>query len=445
MTAGSTHGSVQGLLDRIEGREFTVGVIGLGYVGLPLGLAFSESGFQVLGFDIDRAKVEALAEGRCYIDHMDAGKVSAAVTSGRLAATDDFGRLGEPDALLICVPTPLSRYREPKLDYVTATTREIAQRLRPGQLVILESTTYPGTTDELVQPILEEGGLTCGTDFFLAFSPEREDPGNAEFGTTGIPKVVGGIGEAASQLAAALYRDVFAAVVPVSSARAAEATKLTENIFRAVNIALVNELKMVYDAMDIDVWEVLDAAATKPFGFMRFTPGPGWGGHCIPVDPFYLSWKAREFDQRARFIELAGEVNIEMPHYVLGKLQDALNDRRKPLKGSKVLVVGLAYKPDIADPRESPAFEILDRLLQHGVDVGYHDPHIPEAPRMRTWPDLPPLRSVDLDRETLRTQDAVLIITNHSSIDYEWLLAESPLLIDTRGVYRSAADNLVRA
>lgn len=437
--------TVDALVGKIRGRDYQVGVIGLGYVGLPLGLAFAESGFHVLGFDVDQGKVEALEAGRNYIDHLDAERLSTVLSDGRLAATADFDRLGEPDALLICVPTPLDRYREPNLDYVEKTARAIAAQLRTGQLVILESTTYPGTTDELVQPILEAGGLVCGRDFFLAFSPEREDPGNAEFGTTGIPKVVGGLGKAAGELAGELYRDVFADVVPVSSTRAAEATKLTENIFRAVNIALVNELKMVYDAMDIDVWEVLDAAATKPFGFMRFTPGPGWGGHCIPVDPFYLSWKAREFGQRARFIELAGEVNVEMPRYVLGKLRDALDSRRKPLNGSKVLVVGLAYKPDISDPRESPAFEILEQLLSHGVEVSYHDPHIPEAPRMRTWPDLPVMRSTPLDAEHLGGQDAVLIITNHSSVDYDRLLELAPLVVDTRGVYRHGAPNLIRA
>ena len=433
------------LLERIRRREALVGVLGLGYVGLPLGLAFSESGFRVLGFDVDDRKVEALNAGRNYIDHLPAERVAEDVASGRLRASSDFGRLDEPDALLICVPTPLDRYREPNLDYVRKTAEAIAEKLRPGQLVILESTTYPGTTDELVRPILERGGLRCGEDFYLAFSPEREDPGNQQFGTTGIPKVVGGLGEAAGQLASELYSDVFTAVVPVSSARVAEAAKLTENIFRAVNIALVNELKMVYDAMDIDVWEVLDAAATKPFGFMRFTPGPGWGGHCIPVDPFYLSWKAREFGQRARFIELAGEVNVEMPRYVLGKLRDALDSRRKPLNGSKILVVGLAYKPDISDPRESPAFEILELLMEHGAEVSYHDPHIPEAPKMRTWPDLPAMRSVDLDDDRLAEQDAVLIVTNHSGVDYDRLLAEAPLVVDTRGVYRDEAPNLVRA
>jgi UDP-N-acetyl-D-glucosamine dehydrogenase len=343
------------------------------------------------------------------------------------------------------VPTPLDRYRQPNLDYVEKTVREIAQRLRPGQLVILESTTYPGTTDELVKPILDRSGLVCGEQYFLAFSPEREDPGNLEFGTTGIPKVVGGLGQTACDLAEAVYKDVFAGTVPVSSTRVAEATKLTENIFRAVNIALVNELKVVFDSMDIDVWEVLDAAATKPFGFMRFTPGPGWGGHCIPVDPFYLTWKAREYGQTARFIELAGEVNVEMPRYGVGKLQAALNDRGLAMRGAKVLILGLAYKPDIADPRESPAFEILELLLHLGVEVAYHDPFIPVAPSMRTWPDLPPLESVPLDAATLEAQQAVLVITNHRSVDYDLVFEHSPLVVDTRGVYRQTADKLIKA
>ncbi len=433
------------LLERIENRRLEVGIIGLGYVGLPLGMAFAEAGFRVLGFDVDERKVSSLEAGRCYIDHMDEAALTKAVEAGRLEATAEFDRLGEPDVLLICVPTPLDRYREPNLEYVESTAKQIARRLRRGQLVILESTTYPGTTDELVLPILESSGRMCGEDFGLSFSPEREDPGNPDFGTTAIPKVVGGIDAASRDLASAVYAEVFTAVVPVSSTRIAEAAKLTENIFRAVNIALVNELKTVYDSMGIDVWEVLDTAATKPFGFMRFTPGPGWGGHCIPVDPFYLTWKAREFGRRARFIELAGEVNVEMPRFVVGKLQSALNRQRKPMAGSRVLVLGIAYKPDISDPRESPAFEIIDHLLEQGVDVSYHDPHIPEAPRMRTWPDLPPLRSVPLDAETLAAVDAVLIVTNHSSIDYADLAARAPLIIDTRGVYREPADHIVRA
>ena len=365
-------------------RDYRVGVIGLGYVGLPLGLAFADSGFPVLGFDVDPLKVEALAAGRSYIEHLDGEQLARHAGSRRFEATCNFDRLGEADALLICVPTPLDRHREPDLSYVEATVGQIGRRLRRGQLVVLESTTYPGTTDELVVPILAAagraaGGLELGSGFFLAFSPEREDPGRAD-PTTAIPKVVGGADPASTELATALYSRVFEAVVPVSSTRVAEAAKLTENIYRAVNIALVNELKVVYDAMGVDVWEVLDAAETKPFGFKRFNPGPGWGGHCIPVDPFYLSWKAREYGQRARFIELAGEVNVEMTRYVLAKLFEALNARGKPVRGSRILVVGLAYKPDVADPRESPAFEIIDGLVELGAEVAYHDPWIPEAP-----------------------------------------------------------------
>ncbi len=436
--------AVEKLIRRVEQRDYRVGVVGLGYVGLPLGLAFADGGFSVLGFDVDPAKVDALAAGRSYIEHLNGEQLARHVGTGRFAATSDFDRMAEVDALLICVPTPLDRHREPDLSYVEATVRQIARRLRRDQLVVLESTTYPGTTEELVLPILAAGDLTCGSDFYLAFSPEREDPGRAD-PTVGIPKVVGGIDGASTELATALYSRVFQRVVPVSSTRVAEATKLTENIYRAVNIALVNELKVVYEAMGIDVWEVLDAAETKPFGFKRFNPGPGWGGHCIPVDPFYLSWKAREFGLRARFIELAGEVNLEMTRYVLAKLQDALNVRGKPVRDSRVLIVGLAYKANVGDPRESPAFEILDRLVKLGADVAYHDPHIPEAPAMRTWPDLPPMTSVDLDRETLERQDAVLIVTDHSAIDYPTIAVYADLIVDTRGVYRQAAVNVVRA
>ncbi len=433
------------LADRIERREICIGVIGLGYVGLPLALAFAEGGFRVLGFDIDSAKIEKLRAGRSYIDYLGEERVTAATAAGTLEATLELDRLGEPDALVICVPTPLDRHRDPDLSDVESTTREIARRLRRHQLVILESTTYPATTEELLLPILEGGGMTCGSDFFVAYSPEREDPGNRRFGTTSVPKVVGGVDAASGELAEILYRQVFDDTVRVSSARVAEAAKLTENIFRAVNIALVNELKTVYDAMDIDVWEVLDAAATKPFGFMRFDPGPGWGGHCIPVDPFYMSWKAREYGLRTRFIELAGEINVEMPRYVLGRLQAALNERGKPVRDSAVLILGLAYKPDIADPRESPAFEIIRLLFELGARVSYHDPHIPEAPHMRTWPQLPALRSVPLDDELVAAQDAVMIVTHHSAVDYRRLLELAPLIIDTRGVYRSANPRVIRA
>ncbi len=434
-----------GLFRRIETGEAAIGIVGLGYVGLPLAIAFADRGFPVLGFDIDPIKVEAIGAGRSYIEHLDAEALARVVEAGTFQATADFDRLGEPDVVLICVPTPLNLQRDPEMRYVVETVRYIGATLRSGQLIVLESTTYPGTTDELVRGILEGSGLECGRDFFLAFSPEREDPGNPDFGTTTIPKVVGGVDALSGDLAEALYSQIVTRTVRVSSARTAEATKLTENIFRAVNIALVNELKIVYDRMDIDVWEVLDAASTKPFGFMRFNPGPGWGGHCISLDPFYLAWKAREYGQPTRFIELAGEVNVTMPAYVVEKLQLALNDREKAVKNAKVLVLGLAYKKDIDDPRESPAFELIDRLLALGAHVSYHDPHIPAAPRMRSWPDLPPMRSVELSADTLAAVDVVLIATDHGAVDYEFVAAHAPLIVDTRGIYRTNRPNVVKA
>lgn len=433
------------LAERIKDGSAVVGIVGMGYVGLPLALAFVEQGFHVLGLDVDPEKVAKLSAGEGYIKHLDGGRVAAAVAGGRFAATADFGRISEADAVLICVPTPLTPQREPDMRYVEKSAHQIRACLRPGQLVVLESTTYPGTTDELVQGILEESGLRSGEDFFLAFSPEREDPGNQEYGTTNTPKVVGGVDPVSGDLAQALYDRIITRTVRVSSARAAEAAKLTENIFRAVNIALVNELKVVYDRMNIDVWEVLDAAATKPFGFMRFNPGPGWGGHCIPLDPFYLSWKARESGPAPKFIELAGDVNVEMSLFVVGKLQLALNERGQAVKGSRVLVLGIAYKKDIDDPRESPAFEIIERLLQLGAEVSYHDPHIPVAPRMRSWPSLPAMESVPLDESTLRAQHAVVLITDHQAVDYELVARAAPLIVDTRGVFRTPAANLVKA
>ena len=430
---------------RIADRSALIGIIGLGYVGLPLALSFIENGFSVLGFDVDSAKVDALARSESYIKHLDGARLASAVASGRLAATTDFSRLGEADAVLICVPTPLTPQREPDMTYVVGSAREVARRLRPGQLVVLESTTYPGTTDELVRGILEEGGRKCGWDFFLAFSPEREDPGRTDFTTTTTPKVVGGVDELSGDLAEALYAAVVTRTVRVSTARAAEATKLMENIFRAVNIALVNELKVVYERMGIDVWEVLDAASTKPFGFMRFNPGPGWGGHCIPLDPFYLSWKAREYGVAPKFIELAGEINVAMPRYVVERLVRALNARGKAAKGAKVLVIGLAYKKDIDDPRESPAFEVIGELLELGAEVSYHDPHIPRAPRMRHWPDLPAMASLPLDETTLRASDAVVIVTDHTAIDYDLIRRCASLVVDTRGKLRGGEANVVQA
>ncbi len=433
------------LARKIEDRSVVLGILGLGYVGLPLALAFAEKRFSVVGFDVDPSKIETLTAGRNYIKHLETTRLQSAVSSGLFRPTSNFEDLSIPDVLLICVPTPLTPQREPDMSYIVETARQIRLRLRRGQLVVLESTTYPGTTDELVRGILEGSGLKCGEDFFLAFSPEREDPGNARFATATIPKVVGGVDAVSGDLAQAVYDQAISRTVRVTSARAAEATKLVENIFRAVNIALVNELKMVFDKMGIDVWEVLDAAATKPFGFMRFNPGPGLGGHCIPLDPFYLAWKAREFGVTAKFIELAGEVNVQMPHYVIEKLQGALNDRGKAVKGSKILVLGLAYKKDVDDARESPAFEIIDALVKRGGDVAYHDPHVPQAPVTRAWPKLSSLTSLPLTAENLAAQDAVVIVTDHSAVDYDLVVRHAPLVIDSRGVYRQPMANVVKA
>jgi UDP-N-acetyl-D-glucosamine dehydrogenase len=432
-------------MERIERRELVVGVIGLGYVGLPLALAFTRNGSKVIGFDIDAAKVNALNAGRNYIKHIDPERVTRAVRERRLEATNDFDRLAEPDALLIAVPTPLTRQREPDLSFIVETARQIAGRLRPGQLIVLESTTYPGTTDEVVLPILEQSGLKHGRDFFLAFSPEREDPGNPDYDTRKIPKVVGGVDAMARTVAQSVYGLAIDKVVAVSTARAAEAVKLTENIFRAVNIALVNELKIVYTRMGIDVWDVLEAASTKPFGFMRFNPGPGLGGHCIPIDPFYLTWKAREYGLTTRFIELAGEINVNMPRYVVERLQSALNDRGRPLRGSRVLILGVAYKKDIDDPRESPSFEIMHLLAQNGALLDYHDTQIPVLGEFRSWPELPRLESVQLSPPAVAEYAAVLIATDHSGVDYDMIAEHAQVIIDTRGVYRQPRSNVVKA
>lgn len=434
------------LQHRISTRTIHVAVVGMGYVGLPLALGFVERAkVKVTGFDVDNEKIEILRRGETYITHIGRDRVRNANATGLFSATNAFDNLSEPDAIMVAVPTPLTAQRVPDMKYVVATMEAIAARLRPGQLVILESTTYPGTTDELVRAILNRSGLRCGEDYFLAFSPEREDPGNKRIETATIPKVVGGVDEDSGALATALYALAFEKAILVRSARVAEATKLTENIFRGVNIALVNELKIVYERMGIDIWEVLEAASTKPFGFMRFNPGPGLGGHCIPLDPFYLSWKARQFGVTTRFIELAGEINVNMPRYVIDRLQFGLNERRKPLNGSRVLVLGIAYKKDIDDPRESPSFELIRLLLDHGAIVQYHDPHLPTAPAMRSWADLPPLHSQPLTKELLNAQDAVLISTDHSVVDYAMVLRESTLIVDTRGVYHDPQPNVVKA
>jgi len=422
-----------------------IAVVGLGYVGLPLALTFAERGFEVVGLDVDPEKTAAVTRGRSYLKHLESDRLRRVLSSGRLSATSNFDRLREADAILICVPTPLTAQRTPDMSFVVKTSHQIANTMRPGQLIVLESTTYPGTTDGVVCSILEESGHRCGRDFFLAFSPEREDPGNPRYGTHNIPKVVGGVDKTSGELADALYGAAIERTVRVSSTCAAEATKLTENIFRAVNIALVNELKTIFDRMDIDIWEVLDAAATKPFGFMRFNPGPGWGGHCIPLDPFYLSWKAREYGLSARFIELAGEVNVNMPAYVVEKLQKGLNDKGQSVKGARVLILGLAYKKDIDDTRESPSLEIMELLEDLGAGVSFHDPHVGIAPPTRRHPRRAGMCSVDLTEEVVSSVDAVLVVTDHNDVDYDLVKRHARMVVDTRGVFRDAFPGLVRA
>jgi len=431
------------LAARIAAGEATVAVIGLGYVGLPLALTFAEKGVRALGFDIDAAKIAAIGAGRSYFRHIPSARVAAVAEAGRLAATGDFARLAEADAVVVCVPTPLTVHREPDMSYVVGTTETIARHLRPGQLVVLESSTYPGTTDEVMRPILERGGLASGRDFFLAFSPEREDPGNERYDTGTIPKVVGGDGPEALALAVALYDKAVAATVPVSSTRTAEAVKLLENIFRAVNIALVNELKVIYGAMGVDVWEVIEAAKSKPFGYMPFYPGPGLGGHCIPIDPFYLTWKAREHEIATRLIELSGEINTAMPRHVVERLAEALSDRfEKALKGARVLILGLAYKKNVDDTRESPALKLVELLEERGAAVAYHDPFVAEIPPTRRFPELRGRRSLPLDAATVASFDAVLIATDHDAVDYGLVAAEARLVVDTRNALASRLGRL---
>jgi len=416
--------------EAIARKSARVGVIGMGYVGLPLVQVFCDNGFQVVGFDIDPSKVERLSRGVSYIKHIPSAAIAELVESGRFAATTDYARLAGMDAIIICVPTPLTKTRDPDLSFVEATARAIAANLRKGQLVVLESTTYPGTTDEVVLPILESSGLKCGKDFYLAYSPEREDPGNPKFSARNIPKVVGGIDETSGRLAAALYSQVVTSVVPVGTTREAEAVKMFENIYRSVNIALVNELKGVFEKMQIDVWEVLKAAYTKPFGWHPFWPGPGLGGHCIPIDPFYLSWKAKQYETPTRFIELAGEINSAMPGRVVDKVMRVLNARGKALKGSKVLVLGAAYKPDVDDIRESPAIRILELLEREGALISYHDPHIPAFPELRE--SHLRLKSIELTEQALAEHDCTVIVTNHSAYDYQWIVRHARVVLDTR-------------
>jgi UDP-N-acetyl-D-glucosamine dehydrogenase len=428
---------LQTLQQKINDKSFVLGVIGLGYVGLPLSLTFLRKGIKVIGFDLDQNKIDKIDKGESYIKHIKTDDLVSLVKKDLFQATTDFSRLSAPDVILICVPTPLSKNREPDLQYIEATAHAISKVLRSGQLIVLESTTYPGTTVEVVQPILERSGLKAGLDFALAFSPEREDPGNPNFVTGNIPKVVGGIDKLSTDLAASVYSSALEKVVPVSSTQAAELTKLLENIFRSVNIALVNELKMLCHRMGIDVFEVIKAASTKPFGFMPFFPGPGLGGHCIPIDPFYLTSKAREFDFPTKFIELAGEVNTSMPYYVVQRTMEALNSQGKSLVGAKVLLLGAAYKKDVDDPRESPSFKLMDLLAEKGAQVRYNDPHIQQL-----WPGRQysyNQKSTDLTKESLSTCDCVLLATDHSDYDYDFILRHAPLIIDTRGVYHKEA------
>ena len=422
-----------------ESKQAVVGVVGLGYVGLPLVLAYANAGFRTVGFDIDPAKPQALLAGRSYIKHIPSDQVAAALAAGRLDATTDFRRAAEVDALVLCVPTPLDHHHEPDLSYVTSTLDALVPHLRPGQVLSLESTTYPGTTDEEILPRIAARGFKEGVDIFVVYSPEREDPGNPKFSATNIPKVVGGVTPACLEAGVALYGAAFEQVVPVSSTRVAELTKLLENIYRAVNIGLVNELKVVADAMDIDIWEVIRAASTKPFGFTPFHPGPGLGGHCIPIDPFYLTWKAREFGVHARFIELAGEVNRAMPKYVVHRTMEALNQRGKAVKGSRVLLLGLAYKADVDDMRESPTFELMDRFAALGAHVDFHDPHIPVVGPTREHQVWAGKESAPWNAATLASYDCVVVSTHHAVFRLDELAAAADLIVDTRNAMKGVA------
>lgn len=430
------------LIEKFQNRSAVIGVVGMGYVGQPLALRYAKLGYKVLGFDIDMAKVKSLNAGHSTIEHIDDAEIAAANASG-MACTTDFSRAGEADALILCVPTPLNKYREPDLSFVITTVESLLAYLRPGHVLSLESTTYPGTTEEELLPRVASTGLSVGENIFLLYSPEREDPGNAHYNTKTIPKVVGGLTENCLEVGKALYGQAVDRVVPVSSTRVAEMTKLLENIHRSVNIGLVNEMKIVADRMGIDIFEVIDAAATKPFGFTPYYPGPGLGGHCIPIDPFYLTWKAREYGLHTRFIELAGEINRAMPEYVLSKLIAALNARKKSLNGAKVLVLGIAYKKNVDDMRESPAVELMELIEKFGGIVAYSDPHVPVFPSMREHNFA--LSSVVLSEATLAEFDAVVLTTDHAKFDYDLILRAAPLIIDSRGVYRDAAAHIVKA
>lgn len=435
------------LQDKIENKSAVVGVIGLGYVGLPLLAAFNKAGYPVIGFDVDPAKIEKLHRGENYLKHLGADLAQKMKDSGRFDATSDMKRLSEADAIIVCVPTPLGKHLDPDLSFIDKAAADIAASLRPHQLVVLESSTYPGTTREIVLPKFEARGMKLGETVFVAFSPEREDPGRKDLTTTTIPKLVGGLDAISGELAVALYTKAIAKIIPVSTAEVAESAKLLENIYRAVNIALVNELKVVLDALGIDVWEVIRAAATKPFGFQAFYPGPGLGGHCIPIDPFYLTWKAREVGQNTRFIELAGQVNHQMPQYVVDKTVHALNLHGKSAKGARILVLGLAYKPDIDDVRESPSFELIEKLEELGAEVDYNDPHVPKTHYMRRWGDIGK-KSISLSPEALGAYDCVLIATNHKAYDWDMVAKHSRMIVDTRDALRGVsvdADKVVKA
>ncbi len=430
------------LLDKIKNRSATIGIVGLGYVGLPLMLRYTEMGFKVLGIDIDAKKITSLMAGKSYIEHISGQSIQNAVAKG-FKATTDFAQAKEADALIICVPTPLNKYREPDLSYVVNTMDSLVPHLRKGHVVSLESTTYPGTTDEELLPRMEKAGLKVGENAFLLFSPEREDPGNPDFTTRTIPKVIGGHTPSCLEVGIALYGSVIDKVVPVSSTRVAEMTKLLENIHRSVNIGLVNEMKIVADKMDIDIHEVIRAASTKPFGFTPYYPGPGLGGHCIPIDPFYLTWKAREYGINTRFIELAGEVNSSMPHWVVSKVGDALNSRAKSIKSAKILVLGIAYKKNIDDMRESPSVEVMELLQAKGAQLAYSDPHVPLFPKMRKH--YFEMKSEPITAENISKYDCVVLATNHDAFDYGLIKKHAQLIVDTRGVYLEPAANVVKA
>lgn len=437
----SSTAAPQEIISKIRQKKALIGIMGLGYVGLPLCREFSGRSCSTLGFDTDPIKILKLQSGKTYIDHIPDSEISKMITGGYFDATTDFSRLDEPDVILIAVPTPLDKMLQPDLKYVVNSCRDIAQKLRKGQLVVLESTTYPGTTREVMLPILEEGsGLKAGRDFYLAYSPEREDPGRSDYTTRTIPKVVGGYDQVSLEIAVETYRLAIDNPVPVSSCEAAEASKILENTYRSVNIALVNELKTLFDRMNIDIWEVISAASTKPFGFNAFYPGPGLGGHCIPIDPFYLSWKAREFEVPTRFIELAGEINRAMPEWVIRKLADSLNNQGKAVKNSRVLILGLAYKPNVDDDRESPTYKLMELLEKKGARVDYHDPYIPEIPTTREYSVYAGIRSVALTGPGISSYDCVLISTNHSAVDYQLVVDNAKLVIDTRNATKGISD-----